>query len=344
VATKEAEPEIDPAQSEEHPDSSVLRAYLYDAKGSDREVQPGSGVVRKLGKNELLWVDFDLEDDRAVSSISDWFGIEVDSLREALRSRKRPTFQTADEYFHLSAVMVIEAEPDRIEPVEIHAFVARNWIVTVHDSSLDLVGEFNRPIKGETEIGQLDGPVFLANLLDWALGGYFRVLEGLEDQVDALDQKLLSKEVQREELLAKLVVLRRRITELRQLLVPHRDILAVLTQPDSDTFTPAHSAEPFQRVYERLEKAIDAADNTREMLIGSFEVFMTQTAQRTNDVMKLLTLVSVLLLPCAVIAAILGMNFKMRFFDQPGLFWVAIGVMVVLAASTLIVARLRRWI
>jgi magnesium transporter len=97
-------------------------------------------------------------------------------------------------------------------------------------------------------------------------------------------------------------------------------------------------------VFGRLEKAIEATDNTREMLIGSVEVFMTQTAQRTNEVMKILTLVSVLLLPCAVIAGVLGMNFKVQIFDNPDLFWVAIALMAGLAATTLFVARRIHWI
>ena len=71
---------------------------------------------------------------------------------------------------------------------------------------------------------------------------------------------------------------------------------------------------------------------------------MTRVAQRTNDVMRLLTWVSVLLLPAVVIAGVMGMNFKVGFFDNPGYFFVVIGVMVALAAGTLVVARWRGWL
>ncbi|HEX2152490.1 MAG TPA: CorA family divalent cation transporter [Acidimicrobiia bacterium] len=53
----------------------------------------------------------------------------------------------------------------------------------------------------------------------------------------------------------------------------------------------------YQRLAERLERALDAVDTTREMVVGSFDIFMTRTAQETNDIMKRLTIISVLLLP-----------------------------------------------
>jgi magnesium/cobalt transport protein CorA len=318
------------------------RAYLYDANGSDRRVRLDRSVIEDLGDEELLWADVATGTD-TVNRLPEWFGIEPADIEKTGPRTARPKLEASDRYFHLSAVIVAETS-DGFEPAQLHCFVGRNWILTVHDDSFDLLGSFNRPIRGETEIGELDGPVFLATLLDWALTGYYRVLESLENRVDDLDERLLTQDVERDELLRKLVRLRRRITELRRLLTPNRDVLSILTQPDSHVFTASDSSAQFQRVYDRLEKAIGAVDNTREMVIGSFEVFMTQTAQRTNDIMKTLTLVSVLLLPSAVIAAVLGMNFRVDIFERSYLFWVTIAIMICLAGATLVIARRRRWI
>ncbi len=80
------------------------------------------------------------------------------------------------------------------------------------------------------------------------------------------------------------------------------------------------------------------------MIVGSFDVFMTRTAQATNDIMKRLTIVSVLLLPAVVIAGIMGMNFEVGFFEQAWIFWVVIAVMVALAGATLYIAKGRNWL
>jgi Mg2+ and Co2+ transporter CorA len=71
---------------------------------------------------------------------------------------------------------------------------------------------------------------------------------------------------------------------------------------------------------------------------------MTRTAQRTNEVMKVLTLISAVLLPSSVIAGVLGMNFDQSFFDQSWLFWVTVGFMGLLMVTALGLARWRRWI
>jgi Mg2+ and Co2+ transporter CorA len=71
---------------------------------------------------------------------------------------------------------------------------------------------------------------------------------------------------------------------------------------------------------------------------------IARTEQRTNEIMKVLTLASVLLLPGALIAGVMGMNFKVGFFEHAVYFWVVVGLIAVVAAATLAVARARRWI
>ena len=69
-----------------------------------------------------------------------------------------------------------------------------------------------------------------------------------------------------------------------------------------------------------------------------------QTAQRTNNVMRVLTVISSILLPAVVIAGIMGMNFKAPIFDDPANFYLVLVATAVLAISILAIARWRRWI
>jgi len=95
---------------------------------------------------------------------------------------------------------------------------------------------------------------------------------------------------------------------------------------------------------ERLQRVTGAIANVREMLIGTFDVHMTRTAQRTNDIVRVLTWTSVILLPAVVVAGIMGMNFKVPIFDNVALFWVVIGFMILTATITLVIARMRGWL
>jgi Mg2+ and Co2+ transporter CorA len=94
----------------------------------------------------------------------------------------------------------------------------------------------------------------------------------------------------------------------------------------------------------RFERAMDMVENARDLVVGSFELFSSKTAIATNDQMRVLTFVTVVLGMLAVLAGIFGMNFDAPFFHSSGTgFWVAVGVMAGLLAIALIAGKLRRW-
>jgi magnesium transporter len=320
--------------------SSNVTAILYDADGSDRPVRLGEFSLKDLKKHQLLWIDVELDGDAHADELSDVLGLESAKVQDEAGSSDRPRLDVFEDYFRLTLVGLNEEE-DR--PFRVQALVGDNWVITAHQQSFDLMGSFNGPFKGETRLGQLDGAVFLATLLNWLLNGYYHLVEEVEGRIDELDEKLLTREVDRGELLGELVALRRRITRVRRILAPHRDAFATLAEPES-TLTVADSSTTFQRLYTRLEKAIESLDGARDMLVGSFDIAMTQAAQRTNEVVKTLTVLSVLLLPAIVVAGIMGMNFRVPLFDEPNLFWVTIVGMAALAMGTVLVARWRNWI
>ena len=189
--------------------------------------------------------------------------------------------------------------------------------MTLHEGELDLVDEFDKPFHGDTRLGDLTGPSFLSLVLDWQISGYFGVIERLQAEIDRLDEELLTQSPDEEDLLERLQALRTRVRKLRSTLSSHRDVLGLLSHPRSDVVIGAEAVEDYKRLEERLQQAIDTVDTAREMIVGSFDIFMTRTAQATNDIMKRLTIVSVLLLPSVVLAGIMGMNFKVGVFEQP---------------------------
>jgi len=95
---------------------------------------------------------------------------------------------------------------------------------------------------------------------------------------------------------------------------------------------------------DRLERAVEAVENLRDLLLGTFDIHMGRAAKDANDVMKVLTLLSAVLLPAIVLAGVMGMNFKLPFFDEPNNFWLVMAAMVVLAIAIVLAARWRRWI
>ncbi len=118
-----------------------------------------------------------------------------------------------------------------------------------------------------------------------------------------------------------------------------------MAHPSFDVISGSSSAREFGILADRLEMAVQAVDSTREMVVGAFDVFMTQTAQRTNNVMRVLTIVSLTLLPATLIAGILGVNMLPKYLLHSWVLWAGIGLMVVIAAVVLLTMRLlRHWL
>lgn len=89
---------------------------------------------------------------------------------------------------------------------------------------------------------------------------------------------------------------------------------------------------------------MDAVEGLRDGLIGTFDIHMSRVSQRANDAMRTLTLLSAILLPAVVLARVMGMNFKLAFFETMTNVWLVIVVMLSQAATILATARVRGWL
>ena len=217
--------------------------------------------------------------------------------------------------------------------------------MTAHEAEIEVLEEFRERAEGGGQIGLLDSPSFLAAIVEWVVTSYFRAFEEVERELEELDAKVMSDIPKNEsDDLARLVELRRSIGTLRRALAPHREVIVALAHPELDLLSSETSAERFAAIESRLTQALDAAREAKDSTRGSFDLLVARIGQRTNDIMKLLTLATVILLPASVLAGIMGMNFKLGFFDLKWMFWTVIAAMLGIAVLVLSVARSRRWI
>jgi magnesium transporter len=243
-------------------------------------------------------------------------------------------------YIHLT-VQAIEADGRKLATRELDLVAAPNLVLSVHDGPIEALDLFAEHFHGDTLLGRLDAGSFLAALGDSVATTWFERIEEIERQVDHLDETAM-RGPEEPRFLDEVLGLRRQIALVRRTLAPHREAFSQLARPDFEL--DERLGKPWPGLIDRLERAIDAAENARELLVGSFDLYLGRAAQRTNTVMKALTVVSSVLLPSVVLAGIMGMNFKLPFFEDTRNFWLVIGAMVALAVTILLVARSRRWI
>jgi Mg2+ and Co2+ transporter CorA len=232
-------------------------------------------------------------------------------------------------------------DAERLVRRAIDVIAGRNWVVTVHDGHVRAFTRFDATTEGETTLGALDAAAFLAAITDEVLADYLEVVEAMEREIDALDERAL-RHPRGSDVLVAIVGLRRRIGFIRRSLAPHRIAFAALARPEMELH--AELGKPWPALTDRLERALDAVENLRDLLLGTFDIHMGRSAQDTNDVMKVLTLLSAVLLPAVVLAGVMGMNFQPPFFSNPDNFWVVVGAMAALAVAILVLVRWRGWL
>jgi magnesium transporter len=292
----------------------------------------------------LLWVDVDTrQEEAALQDALETLGLS-DADVERLRSddgRARLTHAAELLHITLEAMETDDATPPRLVRREIDLLAGRNVVLTVHEGPVEALRRFRAGIDGETRLGDLTAGDLVSALVDEVLVGYYLLVETIEREIDEIDQRALHARPG-DDILAAIVGLRRRISLVRRTLAPHRDAFSSLGLPrlgiEEDI------GQPWPGLVDRLEGAMAAVEGLRDGLLGTFDIYMGRVSQRANDVMRILTLLSAVLLPAVVLAGIMGMNFKLGFFDEASNFWVVIASMAVFAVGILAIGRIRHWL
>jgi len=311
------------------PNSTTLKIILYDAEGHDREIPLDSIDIRSVGKQQLLWVDRT--------------GPRSVELPAEMQSALGPagevgTLEIFDQFYRFCI-------PTTDQPNSCVRFaVGPSWLLTASESRPKFFDEFVEADQGETLKGKLTPTAFTASLLTRHLDRFREEIAGVDVAIDKLDDVILRGREKRSPLAA-LAALRRKLANLRSILKSQRGVIHGLAAPD---FL-AHVSETdrdflveVNRLFERLE---DDVSRARETVIGSFELYSSRVAQDTNQLVKILTIATVITGVIGAVAGIFGMNFDTPFTHAglPG-FLLVTGAMIAVSAAIVLLALWRRWV
>jgi magnesium transporter len=315
-------------------------AILFD-RDEVEHLHDLSARPRRLGGSKLLWVDVHPDSDIGADEVAAAFDLDDQTRESLMNPHERAVFHDYGRYIHITTYAPREDEEGELHAVQ--CVVGEHWVVTAHDRPIVVLDEFAARVSGSGDTGSLDGPGFLAALLEWVLGSYTAAFERMEQRLEEFDVSAMRGEGADDDI-EKLVEMRREVGSLRRALAAHRSALVALTHPELEALGSNASGERFESLFTRFESTLQEARDAREAIVGSFDVLVARAGHHTNQIMKVLTLTSVILLPGALLAAVMGMNFKVGLFDMSALFWVVVLAIVAVAPLTLGIAKLRNWI
>ena len=298
---------------------------------------------KRLNRSKLLWVDIDRRTEESAEEVAAVFDLDEATRDRLASSEGQAFFRDYRRYIHVTTYSPCEEDGQEGELIALECVVGENWVITAHDSPVEVLKEFAERVSGSGDTGTLDGPAFLATLLEWVLGAYSEAFERIEHRLEEFDVQAMRGEGSDEDI-ETLVEMRREVGALRRALAAHRSALTALTHPELEALGDHASGERFQSLMQRFEATVQEARDAREAIVGSFDVLIARTGHRTNHIMKVLTLTSVILLPGALVAGLMGMNFKVGLFEASWMFYVVLALTLAFAPITVGVAKLRNWI
>ncbi len=324
----------------------VIRIMSYTTEGVKEEegVTDLEALRQYVGSAGVTWVDVQgLGDEQVLRTIAGIFEIHPLALEDAVNVPQRPKSESYEDQHLFIARMTRVAEKNRIDAEQVSFFIGAHYILTFQELYGDVFDPVRKRIRaGKGPIRRM-GPDYLAYaLIDTVIDAYYPLIETIGDQLYELEEAILTRPTEKG--LHRIHAMRRELLGIRRAVWPQREAVNALIREESPLIT-----EPV-RVYLRdcLDHATQIADlleNYREITNSLMDIYLSSMGQRTNEVMKVLTIMASIFIPLTFVAGVYGMNFQYL----PGLAWheawaVLLGGMGVVVIGMLWYFRRRGWI
>lgn len=292
-------------------------------------------------RDRFLWLDINNPQEKDAELLREEFNFHPLAIEDAMRAHERPKVEAYHGYYFMVFYYIYyDKTKERLTTQGIHLFLGPNYLVSVHNGAIGVIDRtLERWQRNEDEIGR-SGGALLYNLLDAIVDDYFPVIDEMADRVEAIEEQIFERF--RPEALQEVFALKRDLLSIRRIVAPERDVLNVLIRREVPIFD-ASGVQYLQDVYDHVIRITDSIDTYRDLLSSALDAFLSIQSNQLNQIVKVLTIASIVLMSNALIAGIYGMNFD----HMPELHWplgypFALGLMVVVSITLVLYFRWRK--
>jgi magnesium transporter len=343
MATEQSKPTPAPAEPSASSVAKVRTMACLAGVSLERGV-PAEEVHEYIrDPDNVVWMDVQDPGPEELSMLLEEFGFHPLALEDVVKEQQRPKVDDYKSY--LFAVMygvTSGGNPAAPQTAELHLFVGRNYLVSVHRGRLPALEDaVARWMRGGAMLRE--GVGFLVyTVVDAVIDAYFPLLDAIEEEMTRMEVELFSTleegDVQR------LLQLKRALVVLRRYLAPLRDIFHTFLRPNHPYFS-AETRVYLQDVYDHILRLLDALDLQREAAAGATDAYLTISSNRLNLTMKKLTVVTIAVAILGAVFGAWGMNFQtIPLSDSAWGFWGVLGGAAALVAGVLLLGRKRGWL
>jgi magnesium transporter len=302
----------------------------------------------ELSAAGLTWIHLDAPDALSAGLLAGRFGWHPLDVEDVLSRRQRPKVDDYVEDGYLFAVLhfpVYDPAVQRLNAAELDVFVGPDYLVTLPTVELKpLTRLFERVLENEqfrVELFAKGSGRLLYEVLDDLFDYCFPILDKIGHKLDSIEDDVF--EGRSEEVVRDISNVKQEIISYRKIIKPERSTLRLLER-HVERFLPEELEEYFDDIVDAAERIWDMLDNYKEVVEALEDTNESVINHRQNDILRVLTIFSVILLPLTLITGVFGMNVRFPGFDTAWAFWTVFGIMVAALIGMLTFFRLKRWL
>src|SRR5688572_12015634 len=295
----------------------MLRGIIRYADGRiSRETTPEALSAAVRDQDAVFWLDMVKPTDEDFALLDDVFGFHPLAIEDTLNYMQRPKIESYNHvgegckqgYFYMVFHGPdLETFKQNLRTKELDLFVSEHFLVTIHEEVMRSVEAVIT--RAENDPGRaLDRgtDVLLHNIIDHMVDHYQPILDYLQEALDELEERALTEP--RPEVLTSIAMKKRELLNLRRVVGPQREVVAQLTRGEVP-FIREGTRVYLRDVQDHLIRTVEMVELYRDLVMGARDIYLSSISNHLNQIMKILTIITVTALPLTVVTSFYGQNF-----------------------------------
>jgi magnesium transporter len=284
----------------------------------------------------VIWVDMFQPGKAEEQVLLDVFKFHPLTVEDCRENRHYPKVEEFPGYLYLIVHGVrADTSPDHFNTIELDAFLGANYVITYHHDEFRSIDKVRQLVR-TSPIACQRGPAFLLHqILDQIVDYYSPVLDNFDERIDQLEADIFSLRRPNNSILEEIMDLKRGVLRLRRISAKQREVILRMSRGEFPLID--QQMLPFYRdVHDHIVRVTDLAESYRDLISGALEAYLSVVSNRMNEIMKVLTIFSAIMLPLTFIAGVYGMNFdNMPELHSRNGYYAVWGIMIFVAVGML---------
>ena len=304
----------------------------------------------KSSKN-ITWINIcGIHNTQVIDETGKIFGIHPLVLEDILNVSHSPKSDEYDDYVFIVTKMIsYNNELNELNIEQVSFVLGKNFLITFQEREGDVFDLIREKIRSNNGRIRKSGADYLAyRLIDTMVDNYFTVLEKIDEHIEKIEDSLLVSP--EEGTLQKIHSIKKETIKLKRAVFPLKDIIYTLER-EQYSFIAKSTYIYLRDLHDHIKQIAENVENYREVINGLQEVYISQSGQKMNEIMKILTIISTIFIPLTFIVGIYGMNFHAENspWNMPELSWkygypFVILIMICVVIGMLIFFKRKKWL